>query len=69
MITMRLQKHECISFAVTHNDKEVFEGLIKYSVSAGEECKEIENSKDGVLSVMVAPEQLTSFALVQPGRL
>jgi hypothetical protein len=34
----------CISFAVTHNDKEVFEGLIKYSVSAGEELNEIEKA-------------------------
>jgi hypothetical protein len=34
----------CISFAVTHNDKEVFEGLIKYSVSAGKELNEIEKA-------------------------
>jgi hypothetical protein len=27
-----------IYFAVTHNDKEVLRGLIKYSFSAGEEC-------------------------------
>jgi hypothetical protein len=49
-------------FFVTHNDKEVFEGLIKYSVSAGEECKEIKNSKHGVLTTLIAPEQLSSFA-------
>jgi hydroxymethylpyrimidine pyrophosphatase-like HAD family hydrolase len=59
---MQLHKHQCMFFFVTHNDKEVFEGLIKYSVSAGEECKEIKNSKHGVLTTLIAPEQLSSFA-------
>jgi hypothetical protein len=57
-----LQKHQCISFSVTHNDKEVFDGLIIYSVSAGEERKDIEKSTQGVLTALIAPEQLTSFA-------
>jgi hypothetical protein len=43
-VTTDEQSLQCRCRNTNDNDKEVFEGLIKYSVSAGEECKNIQKA-------------------------